>query len=153
MKNFPFLLWLCLFALFARPVPVLAQAEPEETDGRFGAVESYEASNEADNAGLGWTRVRFQWATVQADGPESWTPAVNDSQIWREVSHGRDVVGLLIGIPDWARDENNLPQGLYLPPDDSGNLWANFVRTAVTRYEGQINHWIIWNEPDIWDAN
>jgi hypothetical protein len=41
------------------------------------------------------------------------------------------------------------PEGLYLPYDDAGNLWANFVRMMVTRYKGRIRHWIIWNEPDL----
>jgi hypothetical protein len=33
--------------------------------------------------------------------------------------------------------------------DDPGNTWATFVRRVVGVYNGQINHWIIWNEPDI----
>jgi hypothetical protein len=133
------------------PTPIPPPSAPTETDGRFGAVETYQAPGEASNAGLGWTRVRFQWADVQADGPDSWQAPVTNSQLNRELSDGREVVGLLIGIPAWARDERNLPQGLYLAPDDPSNLWANFVRTAVSQYDGQINHWIIWNEPDIWD--
>src|SRR5690606_41333125 len=28
-------------------------------------------------------------------------------------------------------------------------LWAGFVREVVSAYEGRINRWIIWNEPDI----
>ncbi len=145
--------WLLLlsFLVLISTSPTAAQVEPTETDGRFGAVESYQAPSEASLAGLGWTRVRFQWAQVQEDGPESWQAPVIASQLTRELRDGREMVGLLIGIPDWARDEANLPQGLYLAPDDPGNLWANFVRTAVSRYAGQINHWIIWNEPDIWD--
>jgi cell division septation protein DedD len=42
-----------------------------------------------------------------------------------------------------------VPLGLYLPIDDPGNLWATFVRTIVRRYAGRIDHWIVWNEPDI----
>lgn len=62
------------------------------------------------------------------------------------------VAGLLIGIPEWARDERGLPAGLWLPHDDAGNTWAAFVREAVSRYDGRIHHWIIWNEPDITDT-
>jgi hypothetical protein len=34
--------------------------------------------------------------------------------------------------------------------DDGGNLWANFIRSIVSRYRGRIDHWVIWNEPDVW---
>jgi hypothetical protein len=62
---------------------------------------------------------------------------------------GQSHVGLLIGIPDWARDAADLPKGLWLPPTNPANTWAAFVRQAVSRYRGRIDHWIIWNEPDI----
>lgn len=121
-------------------------------DARFGIVESYVNPTEANNLGVAWTRVLFQWADVQAGGPGAWTPTVSDGQINNEIANGRTVVGLLIGIPGWARADG-LPAGLNLPHDDPNNTWANFVREAVGRYNGRINHWIIWNEPDINDAN
>ena len=38
--------------------------------GRFGVIESYEDPAAADRLGVAWTRVRFQWAEVQPDGPD-----------------------------------------------------------------------------------
>ena len=160
MKNwhkFVVLLWISLWW----PTAVAAQETPSPTptpapptaDWRFGVVESYEAPVDATEVGAAWTRIRFQWAEVQPNGPEEWNPKVSDGRIERELTQGRDIVGLLIGLPEWARDENGLPLGLYLPPDDPQNLWAGFVREAVGRYEGRIDQWIIWNEPDIWDKN
>lgn len=127
--------------------------EPATPDWRFGIVETVESPADAAAAGAAWTRVRFHWAQIQAGGPDAWTPAVDDEAIDEEVDAGRLVVGLLIGIPDWARDEGLLPRGLWLPPDDPGNLWAGFVRQVVSRHRGRIDHWIIWNEPDIWDKD
>ncbi|WP_420629089.1 hypothetical protein [Candidatus Leptofilum sp.] len=121
-------------------------------DYRFGVIESYENPGQANALGAAWTRVRFQWAEVQAGGPGTWTASVSDSQINGEIAAGRTVVGLLIGIPDWAR-EGELPRGLHLPHTDPNNTWANFVRESVGRYNGRINHWIIWNEPDVNDPN
>lgn len=150
---------LCLIAGAAvpgqLPLHVDAAALPAQVvvDWRFGVIESYEAPGEASALGVGWTRVRFQWADVQAGGPGTWTPSVSDGQIGSELAAGRTVVGLLIGIPGWARDGNGLPSGLHLPYDDPGNTWGNFVREAVSRYNGRINHWIIWNEPDIADPS
>ena len=125
--------------------------EPATPDWRFGLVETVDSPADAAAAGAAWTRVRFHWAQIQAGGPETWTPAVDDEAIDDEVAAGRLVVGLLIGIPEWARDDGLLPRGLWLPPADPGNRWAHFVRQAVSRYAGRIDHWIIWNEPDIWD--
>ncbi len=116
---------------------------------QFGVIESTENPQAAAALGVGWTRVIFHWADVQANGPGSWTPKISDAQLDAEIAAGRQVVGLLIGIPDWARDDNLLPQGLWLPPADPGNTWANFVREAVGQYNGRIHHWVIWNEPDI----
>ncbi|MFN2170772.1 MAG: hypothetical protein ACK2UF_05010 [Candidatus Promineifilaceae bacterium] len=121
----------------------------EEKDWRFGIVEAYTARNSARELKIGWTRVGFHWADVQAGGPDTWTPGLSDEEIDEQLAEGREVIGLLIGIPDWARDEAGLPAGLWLDHDDPANLWANYVREVVTRYDGRINHWIIWNEPDI----
>lgn len=118
-------------------------------DWRFGVIESYTAPNSARELGTAWTRVRFQWADAQAGGPGTWTPQVTDQQIEQELAAGRLVVGLLIGIPDWARDENDLPHGLWLAHDHPDNSWGRFVQEVSARYAGRIDHWIIWNEPDI----
>jgi len=61
-------------------------------------------------------------------------------------------VPVLKYTPAWATDGPPLcgvPRGLDLPIDDPGNLWAVFVRRVVETYADRINHWIIWNEPDI----
>lgn len=146
-------LTLCLLtAVFISSATAAPAQRPSQAavDWRFGVIESYEAPAAANALGAGWTRVRFQWAQTQAGGPGSWTPPVSDAQISGEIANGRTVVGLLIGVPDWAWD-NGLPRGLDLPYDDPNNTWAAFVREAVSRYNGRINHWIIWNEPDIRD--
>lgn len=138
-----------LVFLLVTAVGVAPPAARAQDDWRFGVVEAYEGPDSAEVLNVSWTRVRLHWADVQPDGPDSWEPRVSDALIGRELTAGREVVGLLIGIPDWARDEQRLPQGLWLPYDDPGNSWAVFVREVVGRYAGRIDHWIIWNEPDI----
>ena len=120
---------------------------------RFGVIESFEDAAAADRLGIGWTRARFQWAEVQPDGPRQWQSPLDDETLAAELAAGREVVGLLIGIPDWARDRQGVPRGLALPADDPGNTWAVFVTQAVERYAGDIDRWIIWNEPDIDDPD
>ncbi len=144
-----FSLLLCVLCVFIVNKPTQPVAAQQELDWRYGIIEAYQAPFSARDLGVSWTRVTFNWADIQADGPESWETAVIETHIDAEPRFGREVVGLLIGIPEWARDADDLPQGLWLEHDDPHNLWANYVREAVGRYDGRISHWIIWNEPDI----
>ena len=120
-------------------------------DYRFGVVEAYAAPGAASSLGAGWERATFEWSRIQPNGPDEWIVLpLSDQALGNELAQGRQVVGLLITMPAWATDPaTGLPQGLYLPVNDAGNLWANFVRTIVGRYAGRIDHWIIWNEPEI----
>jgi hypothetical protein len=122
-------------------------------DRRFGIVEAYEAPDAARALGAGWTRVTFRWNEIQPHSPDDWGPVpISDQTLSNELVQGRQVVGLLVTTPGWATDTSigpGVPKGLYRPIDDPDNLWAGFVRTIVGRYAGRIDHWIIWNEPDI----
>jgi hypothetical protein len=124
------------------------ELNPENTNP-FGVIESTDRPTAADELGIGWTRLTFHWGEIQAGGPDSWTNEISDEQIQGEIDKGRLILGLLIGIPGWARDERKLPGGLWLPHDSPSNRWAVFVEEIVTRYAGRIDHWVIWNEPDI----
>lgn len=148
----------CLILLFLLVLPLagcdaLVAGDDRPPDWRFGIVESHEDPRQATKAGAGWTRVRFHWKHIWGDSADNWEPPISDEALEAELEAGREVVGLLIGTPDWVRDERLLPSGLWLSPDDPDNLWATFVRQAVSRYAGRIDHWIIWNEPDIWDKS
>ena len=148
---------LAILILMALSASLASAQGPISPNPIFGAVESYDAPDAATLAGVGWTRVQLRWAELQPNGPADWNPFFfPDSVLERELADGREVVGLLINTATWAVSEpiaaNGFatpPEGLYLPYDDPGNLWANFVRMMVTRYKGRINHWIIWNEPDL----
>lgn len=149
--------------LLAAP-SVLAQAPeaqlpppPPIRDPRFGAVESYVAPDVADAAGVAWTRVFLRWPQLQLSGIHDWNPHYFPDEVMeRELASGRQLVGLLIGTPPWAGETGSVrepPKGLSLPYDHPDNLWGQFVYRVVSRYKGKIDHWIIWNEPDIWDEN
>ncbi len=133
--------------------PASAASPP---DPRFGAVEAYDAPDQATLAGVGWERILFWWHQLQPNGSEDWNDQYfPDEVLDRERAQGREVVGLLKNTPYWATDGEPLrgvPRGLYLPHDDPNNLWASFVRRVVSHYAGRIDHWIIWNEPDVWDG-
>ncbi len=143
---------LLAFALnLLQPLPATA-AIPER---RFGVVDAFDNPGAATQLGAGWTRVRFPWADIQPNDSGQWNTAFfTDEQLNRELASGREVVGLIVNTPPWAWQDSNVPgvpSGLNLPDNDPNNLWATFVRRLVGQYAGRINHWIIWNEPDIWD--
>lgn len=118
-------------------------------DPRFGIVAAYEAPWTAADLGAGWTTVPFRWDEIQPHGPADWNPPLSEEQLALEIALGRQVVGVLTGIPSWATDPaTGLPRGLETAPDNPENLWAVFVGTVVRRYVGRIDHWVVWEGPD-----
>jgi hypothetical protein len=143
-------LLIALIVPLAAPAGARADGIP---DRRFGVVEAYAAPSAASALGAGWTRVTFEWNRIQPNGPDEWHPwPIGGEVVDRELAQGREVNAVLNTTPGWATDTSigpGVPKGLYLPTDDPNNLWANYVRTIVARYAGRINHWTVWNEPDI----
>jgi hypothetical protein len=143
------LLLVSLFIISISPAraqePLPADTQPA-FDPRFGIVDSFLNTNEANAAGAGWTRIIFRWDVVQPGGPSDWKPTnVPDTFIDAEVAAGREVAAVLIGTPGWATD-NGISTAV--PPIE---FWGDFVFKIATQYKGRINHWIIWNQPDITD--
>ncbi len=117
-------------------------------DPRFGIVESFANPAAASEAGAGYTRIILRWDVIQPGGPADWKPAnVPDPLLAGELAAGREVVGLLIGTPDWAAAPGQSP-GSRAVPDMAA--WEAFTRRMAQHYHGRIRHWVIWNEPDVW---
>lgn len=135
-----------LFGSAAPGRPASAASGPP--DPRFGIVETFVNPAAASEAGAGYTRVILRWDVIQPGGPVDWKPAnVPDPLIAGELAAGREVVGLLIGTPDWAAAPGQQP-GSRAVPDMAA--WEAFTRRMAQHYQGRIRHWVIWNEPDVW---
>jgi len=135
-----------LLACVAPAQPVSAADAPP--DPRFGIVESFVNPAAASEAGAGATRIILRWDVIQPGGPADWKPAnVPDPLLAGELAAGREVVGLLIGTPDWAAAPGQQPGSRAVPDMDA---WAAFTRRMAQHYQGRIRHWVIWNEPDVW---
>lgn len=123
-------------------------------DPRFGLVNAFEAPQAAAESGATWELLTLRWDQLQPDGATQWNanPEV-DEWLASVRATGREAVGVLIGTPAWATDGSpavGVPRGLYLPINDSGNVWAGFVRQAVSYYGARgVNRWVIWDAPDI----
>ncbi len=146
---------IAILLLFVHPEANFAQ-EPTP-DPRFGLVQTYDDFEAAAESGVGYTRIKFYWDIIQPNGPDDWQPAnVPDPLIATDLAAGREVVGLIVRTPEWARDLEHLgndPANPNLKDVPDMTEWATFVERLVEQYQGRIQHWIIWNEPDVWDAN
>jgi hypothetical protein len=140
----------------------LAQAQgtaASDTRERFfGAVQAIYNPDRAAQAGVQWERLIFPWSLIQKDGPNAWANGYfTDQQVKDEVARGIQVVGLAIYTPQWATSTpntakpTNVPANLYLPFDDPQNYWGQFMFKLAQRYRGQIDTWVIWNEPDLYN--
>jgi hypothetical protein len=142
--------WLAAIVLVVASVaPAQAVSAPDAPpDPRFGIVESFVNPAAASEAGAGTTRIILRWDVIQPAGPADWRPAnVPDPLLAGELAAGREVVGLLIGTPDWAAAPGQSP-GSRAVPDMAA--WEAFTRRMAQHYQGRIRHWVVWNEPDVW---
>ncbi len=135
--------------------PTLEQ--PPHADPRFGLVQTYDDFEAATDAGAGYTRIKLYWDIIQPNGPDEWRPSnVPDPLVEADISAGRQVVGLIVRTPAWARDLNhprNDPRNPQAKDVPDREAWGQFVYRLTEQYRHWIDHWIIWNEPDVWDAN
>jgi len=137
------LAWQIPSALAQDPTPA-PTTSPAPFDRRFGVVDSFVNTAEANAAGVGWTRVFFRWDVVQPAGPSDWKPTnVPDPLLDAEIAAGREVVAILIGTPAWATESG---ASTAVPPLE---YWGDFVFKIATQYKGRIKHWVIWNQPDV----
>ncbi len=122
---------------------------------RFGAVEAYTAATRAREAGVSWERVIFRWDQYQPKSASDWkgNQWFSESDLQLELAEGRQVVGIVLGTPRWLTgdDPKVPPPNLNLPFDHPDNYWGQFMRKLAAQYQGRIDNWIIWNEPDIWN--
>jgi len=133
-----------------------AQQPTPTPDHRFGLVQTFDDFAAADELGAGFTRIKLYWDIIQPTGPDDWMPSnVPDPLVQTDLSAGREVVGLIVRTPAWARDPRHPANNPASPSAKDVPVmaeWDRFVRKLVKQYQGRIHHWIIWNEPDVWDS-
>ena len=136
------------------------QVAPSQTrDPRFGIVQAIHAPDLAVEAGASWERIIFPWSVIEAQ-PGQWKPGFfTDRQIRDQVNRGFTEVGVLIYTPTWASADpkqarpSNVPRNLNRPWNDPENYWGRFTWQMAKHYQGQVDHWVIWNEPDLYDPS
>ena len=113
---------------------------------RYDAASRQETLSAMEEAGFRWLRQRFPWDAIEPQ------PGVYDWAIWDEIvedAHRRGIriVAVLDGTPEWARAESDAGNS-YAPPRQLRDYGA-FVAAFVARYGDEIDHYQIWDEPNI----
>jgi hypothetical protein len=102
-------------------------------------------------AGLGWIKVMFSWEEIEPQRGIHFDERYRRST-WEKFDgivalaqkYGLRVIARLDRTPTWARssDVNTAP------PDDPRDF-GRFVADVVSRYRGRVQHYQIWNEPNL----
>ncbi len=92
---------------------------------------------------LGWVRVDFNWDAIETS-QDNFDWSIHDALVAAANTRGLRIFATLAYTPDWATSGSTL----YGVPDNPAD-WYDFCYQAALRYEGEIEHWGMWNEPDL----
>lgn len=99
----------------------------------------------ASDAGVQWGREEFTWDVIEpSDDDFSWDAydAVVDAYDNADIR----MLGLLTYSSSWASSNPSSSDSEFYPPDV--DAWTDYVTEVATRYDGRVNAWEIWNEPN-----
>lgn len=130
-------------ALAVPPLGVSVQLEALTADARRAALDRLAAG------GIGWVRVRIDWARAEPQpGLHQWQPIAD--QLRAVTDAGLEPVVMLDGSPAWARaagDRGAQDQPLA-PPEDATDF-ANFAAAFAARFGAGVRFYQVWDEPNI----
>lgn len=106
-------------------------------------VPAPELLDRVGEAGVPWVRIDFIWSWVEPQ-PDRFQWGAYDALVDEALARGLRVYATIAGTPAWATagaPEVGVP--------DNPNDWYDVVFRAVSRYRGRIDHWGLWNEPNL----
>ncbi len=108
----------------------------------------------ARDAGFTWIRQEFPWRDIEQSAKGDYWDHKWNQDAWAKYDrivtlaqeYGLTIIARLDAPPDWSRRDNSL---FYRPPDNYDDF-GDYVATVATRYRGKVQHFQIWNEPNIY---
>jgi hypothetical protein len=90
-----------------------------------------------EDAGFRWAKQEFAWREIE--------PARKGDFDWSRTDRIMDQIDVRLGVqPEWAA--SGFPE---VGPPDNLQDFADFVTAVATRYQGRIDAYQIWNEPNL----
>ena len=138
-----------LMALSCSSTPQPRNGEIVVPQDFFGMVHAGETeSNEEyaliDEMGISWISYTFYWHRIEKERGRldfSWY----DNFVDAAKSKGKKIVAVLGYEADWLYPEGKSKK--YIGKEDIP-LFLNFVEETVRHFEGRVDAWEIWNEPN-----
>jgi len=103
----------------------------------------------AREMGATWIVEYFPWAYIEGENDEyRWTHS--DMIIAHARQQGLKVIARLGMVPEWARPDPEVRETTSTYLDEARyDDFADFVTAFVARYQDEVEHVIIWNEPNL----
>lgn len=116
----------------------LRQYETGELDNQLRQI---------SDLGFTWLRQTFAWEEIQPTEDE-WQWQSYDSIVEAVAAYPNlGLIAVLDGTPAWARDPLS-PEHPFSPPA-SATQYAEFTRAVAERYGDNIDHYQLWDEPNL----
>jgi len=156
-----------------RPRPQLAADTPvqPQVDSPFGVnvfleqevepAKREQAVRMAAEAGFHWLRQEFPWEDIEIHGKgdfedrrhEPYRSAWDkyDQIVALAEQYDMELIVRLGNPPGWTRTQGEGVDNAdsFAPPDNVADF-ADFVRAVVSRYQGRVRYYQLWNEPNIY---
>ena len=95
-------------------------------------------------AGFRWVKQEFAWREIEGAGPGIYDWSYSDRLMDQVDAHELNIIARVGVQPEWAG--GNYPE--ISPPDDYQDF-MRFLSALVSRYEGRVDAYQIWNEPNL----
>lgn len=115
----------------------LGGLDARTVEGEVRAIKGY---------GFRWLRHRFAWDEMEP-GRGSYDWEESDRVVEAARREGLSLIAVLDGAPAWARHPDD-GENAFAPPVEVRD-YGDWVQAFVERYGDAIDHYQIWNEPNI----
>ncbi|MDF3057272.1 MAG: hypothetical protein K0R17_1487 [Rariglobus sp.] len=131
--------------------------EPARTE--FGVCANPQARSDPDAycdhliaSGVKWVRISPEWGLIETARGIYNAAYLDklDAIVNRLHAGGVGILWILCYTAPWASSKPDLPSPdltRHKPADWAD--WGNYVTFIVSRYDGKIKNWEVWNEPDL----
>ncbi|HEX2515307.1 MAG TPA: cellulase family glycosylhydrolase [Chloroflexota bacterium] len=104
-------------------------------------------------AGIGWVKQQFPWEEIEQPRKGEFFDRKYNHSTWDKFdelvklaeSAGVQLIARLDRPPAWARADKNRPES----PPERYEDFGDYVAALATRYKGKVNHFQLWNEPNL----